>query len=206
LELRVGFYEFFAYTLAGIAYLFAATVVATAGAFFKDPFQLLKELGVAEITLIGIAGYIVGLTLDLIARKLAKRCFKVASEDSALRKLAARVPEAEAFANSYWPLALAELHVEKEHLVAHVDTYKAASILLRNVALAILSAGSALLVLAPFFASKAAYDIVGLGSIAFAIAALHESRRFDEWFYSALWERLIALRRFRASTKPATEE
>ena len=193
MELQVGLYEFFAYTLSGVAYSIAALLFMAARSP-RTAIGLIHGRSTLEALGAAIVCYVAGLLLDPLARVLFRLVYTRTSREVSLQALRTEVPSAVVFENVYWPLLLAELHIEREAMVSHADRYKAASTFLRNAALAF-SAGS-LSTLTLWVRSGAGYRPIALafGLAAAAVLALVESRKFDCWFHASICERLLVIR------------
>jgi len=69
MSIRVGIYDFFAYTIPGILYLITAVYIChTAGLFTVDA-QWLDSISTIEAILFTLIGYVAGLLLDPFAKR-----------------------------------------------------------------------------------------------------------------------------------------
>jgi len=191
-ELRIGLYAFFAYSLSGVAY-FAVGLLMLEGRWPGTIAALAKEWPLPVLLVATALCYFAGLVLDPLARLLFRIFYQRYSKEIAIEGIAKHYPEASSLNQEYWPLLLAELHLSKEGLVELADVYKAASTLLRNIGTAGVAGAAVVLVGLIRAPSQLAFWVAcSLATIAFL--AFRESRKFDSWFYSSICERILVLR------------
>ena len=132
MELRIGLYAFFAYTLSGVGYFSVALTMLWVYDSKLMPF-VGRDWPIPMLLLAVVLCYVAGLLLDPVARTLFRLVFRRSARKAAIEEISRHVPEAAELESMYWPLLLAELHLKRETMVDHADTYKAAAILLRNI-------------------------------------------------------------------------
>lgn len=207
MELRVGLYEFFAYTLAGACYAVAAGAIDVLLYTTPTVFPALAHLSVVQGVAVGVGTYVVGLILDLPARGLLRAVVRRHAQPIVAEELVKSGVLSQKVADTPWELVLSELATLHPSAVRHADSYKAASILLRNAALAASGVTGIALVR---LSSGAVSMLPGLATVTAADAVTFiagwESRKFDKWFYSTLYERLAFLRRYRPVHRQSSSE
>jgi hypothetical protein len=195
MSIRVGLYDFFAYTLPGIFYLaIIGFWLNTIGLSVVD-FSILNGFSLAVLFVIVVAGYITGLLIDPVAYRWM-RLFHIRNRDAAKATF-------DEFTQLYpwvnlnydakdWGILLRAVKSVSLEAAADVEQHNVAFIMLRNISFAfILSLVSSVVY---YFAVLSNFWILILGLVflVLAIVAMRRSRMRRHWFYMAVFEAFTA--------------
>lgn len=197
MSIRIGIYDFFAYTIPGGFYLFTILFFCTNFGVLTVDSQWISGLALDSLTFILIGAAIVGYVLGLILDPLAvvwHRLFKARKISRVVLETFKRShPEYEVkFEADDWPGLLAYLRHENLEVASDIDKHNATCIMLRNVGLNL--SVLALLQLGLFlqFPARPVHVIVGIVLMVLSLLAGQAARKYRLWFYAAIYETIGA--------------
>ena len=207
MSIRVGLYDFFAYTLPGIFYLAILGFWLHSFGLLVIDFSILKDIYWAVLFLVVGAGYIIALLIDPIAygsmRLLYKRNRDVAK--AAYDGFTQRYSWVNLnYDAKDWGILLRAVKSVSMEAAADVEQHNVAFIMLRNIGFAfVLCLISSVIY---FFFILPDLWVLGLGFLflILAILAMRRSNIRRHWFYMAVFEAFAA--HFLLDTQPAREK
>ena len=192
MSIRIGIYDFFAYTIPGTLYLIATVYIChTAGLCTVDR-QWLHSISTVEAILFALVGYVVGLLLDPLAKRwyglFKPKNLSKAMLDEFVRK---HPTFAIKFGGDDWYIVLSHLRRVSDETAYNIERLNATNILLRNVSFL-----SLILILTQVWRMIIQFSWIELIlGIVFAISTLisaKEGVKYTKWFYSSQYESLAA--------------
>ena len=196
MSLQIGIYEFFAYTIPGIIYLFLTGYFLIVGYRIQTVSYTIENIPLPLFLLGLVFAYVVGLLVDPIAKKVWYNKFfrpksglpkLTESVDVIYGEFVAEYGIRTMIHPKYWYPVLIWLHKENPETAASFERFNASRILLRNVsfALVILAISQIIFV----FQYKNYLIAIGIGvvSIVFSLVAGKESAKYHRWFYQGLF-------------------
>jgi hypothetical protein len=195
MSIRISLYDFFAYTLPGVAYLIIFAFWLDAFGVLELDLTTLNSLSLPVVLLLLGAGYLTSLLLDPLAYRWV-RLFQRRNSDAAqaaLEEFLRWHPWVDLrFRAADWGILLRAVRSKSPEAAVDVEQHNVAAIMLRNISL------SLLLVALSFVASFLAYggfdwDLVLAGTFALlSLTAMRRSRQRRRWFYTAVYEAYTA--------------
>jgi hypothetical protein len=195
MSIRVGLYDFFAYTLPGIFYLGIIGFWFNVTGLLVVDLTTLKDFWGAVTFVIVAAGYIIGLLIDSLAyrwmrlfynrnRDATKAAFDEFTKRHSWVKLNYEAKD--------WGILLRAVKSVSLEAAADVEQHNVAFIMLRNISLAFVFSSISSVVY--YFVILSNIWILALGIVFFglAIVALRRSGIRRHWFYMAVFEAFTA--------------
>ena len=138
MSIRVGIYDFFAYTLPGIFYISVSLFSLIVFDVIDIEIYSLADLSVFSLLILVVAGYFVGLLMDYIAyrwvriflggnKEARKKAFNSFHEQHPWLKLDIDSVD--------WSILLHAIKKNSADIASDVEQHNVASILLRNISL-----------------------------------------------------------------------
>lgn len=192
MSIRVGLYDFFAYTIPGSLYLFTVIYLGVVLGWLYIDFQLLNNLSLVQIGGFIALAYITGLTLDTIARYW-HRFFKPKwLSKKVLDDFKAKYAHLDIkFRYGDWGVLLARLRSENIDIASEIERLNVTSIMLRNISLNLIFL--AVLQIFEFIKTNFVWHpVLSVSFIFLSIMAGRESTKFQAWFFSAIFEAVTA--------------
>lgn len=197
MSIRIGLYDFFAYTIPGVFYLLvAATGLALFGVIAIDAIDwaTVTSTSLYVVLLFVGAGYIAGLLLDTIAYRLLRLFYKRNSDAVriALNQTRRQYPWLQIeVQTSEWPMLLRAVKSKSLDAAADVEQHNVTSIMLRNISLGLVIAS----VLACSYwllkERQVLVVIIALVLMGLAFLALRTSKTRRLWFYQGVFDAFI---------------
>ena len=195
MSIRVGLYDFFAYTLPGIFYFaIIGFWLNTVGLLVID-ISALKDFSLLILFAIIGTGYLTGLLIDPLAYRWI-RLFQSRNRDAAkaafdeftLRHTWVNL----GYEAKDWGILLRAVKSVSMEAAADVEQHNVAAIMLRNISLAFVFSFISCIVY--YFVALTNLWVVALGLIFFilAIVAMRRNRIRRHWFYIAVFEAFTA--------------
>jgi len=194
MSIKIGIYEFFAYTIPGIVYLSAGVYFLCAFDKIQLSIQSWKDLPLAIYALLLLAAYILGLLMDPIAKGVWYNRFFVPKDKSRKDADTAEIvydamldkfPEPKIHPR-YWYSMLVYLYKENPELASSIDRFNASRIMLRNVSFALVVSAFVEfvwgLVMQDYLWAVASFALL----LIFAVIAGKESAKYHRWFYQGI--------------------
>lgn len=193
MSITIGIYDFFSYTIPGAIYLFVLFEVYKLLTGSYPPIDLGN---VGHIILGAIASYLLGTTLNPLSRVFwyfPYRAKHVPAQEEYYERIKQRYPEVNIkFNKGQWPLILTHIRKENLGLANFIDRSKAVAVMLRSASLGVML--FAITQGIEFVASgySIIYGATTIFSVLFSLAARHEGREFNRWYYQSIYEYAVA--------------
>ena len=196
MSIRVGLYDFFAYTLPGIFYLGIIVFwLNTAGLLVIDFASIKDAWGAIIFAVIGV-GYILGLLIDDPLAYRWFRLFRGRNRDAAkaaFDEFTQHHPWVNLnYAPQDWGILLRAIKSVSQEAAADVEQHNVAFIMLRNISLAFVFSAISAVVYYFLVFSNLWILVLGVVFSVLAIVALRRSRIRRHWFYMAVFEAFTA--------------
>lgn len=195
MSIRVGLYDFFAYTLPGIFYFAIIGFWLIVFDLLVIDFFALKDLSLVILfTIIG-ASYITGVLIDPLAYRWM-RLFQRRNRDAA-KAAFDEFTQRHTWVNlgydaKDWGILLRAVKSVSMEAAADVEQHNVAAIMLRNISLAFVFSFISCIVYYFVFLSDPWIVILGLIFFILAIVAMRRNRIRRHWFYIAIFEAFTA--------------
>jgi hypothetical protein len=195
MSIRIGLYEFFAYTLPGIFYMVLIGFWLNASGLIRVDFTTLNDLSLPFLLVLVSVGYIIGLLIDAFAYRWI-RLFQSRNRDAAKAAYDEIINRHKwlnlDFDSSDWAILLRAVKSKSLEAAADVEQHNVAAIMLRNISLALILCSVSCLV--AFFVLNSSIWIIVLcvAFFALAILALKRSQVRRHWFYLGVFEAFAA--------------
>ena len=196
MSIRVGIYDFFAYTLPGGFYLLISLFGLAVFGVIKVNLSMLNSLSLFSFLILLVAGYIVGLLLDPVAYKWS-RLFQKRNREAkkfAFEEFHTRHPWMELdFDPADWTIMLFAIKSKSIDIAMDVEQHNVASIMLRNISLG-LAIVSATLLLFFVIVSTNVWNLVLAGFFfSLSFIAIRRCRLRRHWFYMGVFEAFASI-------------
>jgi hypothetical protein len=195
MNLRLGIYEIFSRIIPGGFYIAAiAQLLATLGVITMD-WQSINDLSFGASVAFVVVAYVLGGALDNFALALF-RLFKrpgFSTRSFAAFKEQNRHRWIIDFEGKDWPILLAFIRTKNLDLAGEIDRHNALSIMLRNVGLGLfmmmINFGLQFFLSRNWLFLLATFLLLIVG-----VLILREAVKFRGWFYSTIFETILAYR------------
>lgn len=188
MSIRMGIYDFFAYTIPGglclLAVLYAITIFT--------PLRIdLMQVSIAQVLIFAVASYVVGILVDPLAKFLRFRSKDVLSEvRTEVKRRNTQIDLLEVDLD--WYVLLAYIRYQSMDMATEVERFKATEIMTRNVSFVLLIYA----VLAVVNLMVNGYSIwpvvLALLSLPGFILARKQALRYRKWFFQAIYGTVAA--------------
>ena len=191
MALRIGIYDLFTYTVPG--FIYSSIGFYLLFIFNQFSINLEKLTTVHFLLLCGIA-YLLGIIFDPIADiVLYKLLNRKNYAQIAISDMKNRYPEIKInFKKEHWPVALAYLYKQNIDWGNEIEILRALYKMLRNVSFAFMVFSVTLSISYLSDLSTHSLLLYSIISLVLAIISLLHARKFNKWFYSTLFESVIA--------------
>jgi len=189
MSIALGVYEFFSYILPGILYLYVSN--ETLGLLGLPRINLSQLNNVEAILLLGIAylaGHIMNAVCEFLWRYLGRKQMRLRNlPEISLERLKKKFKGISFdFKKDEWDFLLNRIRQDEPLLSAHLERFKALSLMLRNTALALyIFMGVKIGEYAVNRDLKLLFVAIALGI--FGFWAAQRSKVFDVWFYNGIY-------------------
>lgn len=193
MSIRVGLYDFFAYTVPGVFYLLIGGFAASLFGLLSLTWQTINSLSFTALILLTGAGFVTGYIMDFFADKFADRFRSKGTARAALQQFKSFHPWIEVnFAADDWGILMQSLKQMHPDAAADLEQMNATSMMLRNLSLGFVLL-AVVLVLYFFLVSNVVGNIVlALVCIVVAMVAMRVSTKFRGWFYLGIYSATAA--------------
>jgi len=193
MSLTIGIYDFFAYTLPGVFYLFIIIYLYKIAGVMRVDFQILNNLSILSVIAITAVAYILGLIIDPVAKRWYRLFRKKNASEVVLDRLKENNPHLEIkFQAQDWPILRAYIRREDNSLVSEIERMNVMRIMLRNISLCLAIFAVIQIsqyVIYNFFPLNL---VLGVAFVLASIIAGRESAKFADWFHEGFYEAIIA--------------
>ena len=195
MSVRIGIYDFFAYTVPGIFYILVIIYGLTVFGFTRVDLNMINNISLFSIFVIIGAGYIVGLLLDFIAYQWVKLFIgrNGIARRQAFESFHKHHPWLELnFEVEDWTLLLSALKSKSTEGIMDIEMHNVVSIMLRNISLGLILV-SAIFMMYFVFVNTNLWNLVfTVIAITFSRIAIDRCGMRRRWFYSGIFEAFVA--------------
>lgn len=206
MSIRIGIYDFFAYTIPGGLMLCIALGVLD---MFDVPDVWVKffNLNTLQIFLLIIGCYLTGFVINPVLSKWSHLFEPKPFEQDAFDRFQKRNPDLKVDINPVdWPIWMATIRRESLEMAFEIDRFLAISKMIRGVSLFLLFSGLLALVNVIIARISAWYLPFIVLSFILSVVAVRESIKFKRWFYIVVFETVVSRQKpFTASPKSGKE-
>lgn len=203
MSIRIGIYDFFAYTLPGVLYILIFTYGLTVFGFTQVDLSMLNNISLSSILVLIGAGYLVGLLIDPIALKwvtlfigrngLARRqAFDTFHKQHPWLELNFDVED--------WSLLLFALKSKSTEGVMDLEMHNVASILLRNVSLGLVMISIIFILFFVLVTTNLWNLVLAVVALVLSGIAVDRCKLRRNWFYLGILEAFVAYYMFQAES------
>lgn len=192
MSIRMGIYDFFAYTIPGGLYLLAALYVITR----LKPLNIdLMRVSILQALFFAIASYVVGIILDPLAKYLWYDRFKPEDVLSEVRAEMNRRNDQISFPDVKidWYVLLAYIRHQNMEMAVEIERINATKIMMRNVSFVLLLYAALPLIDLAIYGFSVWQAIVIVVCLLGSILSLKQALKFGAWFYGGIFETVAAL-------------
>ncbi len=195
MSIRIGIYDFFAYTIPGIFYLFILGFWLNISGLVAIDLKTLNNLSLSSLIVLFGASYIVGLLIDPLAYNwmrvflsrnidVTKCVFKEFRDRHSWVVLD--------YDYTDWGILLRAIKSDSLEAATDVEQHNVAAIMLRNISLGLTLSSVSFLLYFSFFCAHIWNLIFCVMLFVLAIVAMRECRKRRRWFYIAIFEAFTA--------------
>ena len=192
MSIRMGIYDFFAYTIPGGLYLLAALYVITR----LTPLNIdLMRASIVQALFFAIASYVIGIVLDPLAKYLWYARFEPEDVLSEVRAEMNKRNDQISFPDVKidWYVLLAYIRRHNMDMAVEIERFKTIEIMMRNVSFALLLYAALPIIDLIAYGYSTWQGLFALGSLLGCILAVKQALKFDKWFYAGIFETVAAL-------------
>lgn len=193
MSIRIGVYDFFAYTIPGGFYLANILYFVIVFNIVNANFQTINDISFTTGIIIAIVAYVAGVIINPITKRWhrllkAKNLAGVALEELKEKRNYSHI----AFQAQDWPVLLAYVRQGNSESTAAIEQNNSIHIMLRGVSLS-LAIFAIIQVFEFVFVRQQIVLIVSIIILlALSLLASQESKKFSRWFYLSIYEAAIA--------------
>jgi hypothetical protein len=193
MNIRIGIYDFFAYTIPGGFYLANIVYFAVAFNYMSITPQLLSNISFTEGVVIIIIAYVIGLMLTPTA-KLWHRVFNAKNPaHMVLKEFKEKRKYTHITFEAYdWPILLAYMRQKDTELTADIEHLNCIHFMLRGVSFSLAILGVTQLLEYFLVGPQTALIVSIICVTVLCILAGQEAKKFNKWFYAGIYEAAIA--------------
>lgn len=194
MSVRIGVYDFFAYTIPGVLYLGIILFALAIFGVVPLTWNSLNDVSFAGLIFLVGAGYALGMLLDVIAEQWSYLFRKRKTPYLMLEKFAHLHQSIQCnFSANDWILLLASIRQASPESAVDAEQHNAISIMLRNLSLAFLLL--AIVFLLYFVVVAGNYWNIGFALLCLIASylAIRRSTMRREWFYESVYQAMAAL-------------
>ena len=200
MSIRIGVYDFFAYTIPGIIHLVFLALAydlidgeTTAFAELAKDVRDVFDSALIGLAVLGSGAYLMGLVFDSIARYWGRLFGRRDPAEWAFDRFKKYNENIEInFTHGNWQVLLASVRAENYDIATLADKYQATHILLRNSSLGMLFIGVIFLIKAIVAGDWLTNIIVSAFLIAISIVCVKKAIVFSMWAYAFIFESFVA--------------
>lgn len=192
MSIRVGIYDFFAYTIPGGLCLLAILYVITR----LTPLNIdLMKISIVQALFFAIASYVFGMILDPLAKLLWYDRFQPKDVASEVRSEVNSRNDRFSFldVNIDWYVLLAYIRYRNMDMAIEIERFKTIEIMMRNISFVLLFSTVIPIIDLLEHGFSNWQGIVVFGSLLGCILSLKQALKFDKWFYAGIFETVAAL-------------
>jgi len=194
-SIRVGLYDFFAFTLPGVFYLLIVGYTLTLFQVAPANYSALNDLSISSFIVLVGAGYITGQLVDPIAYRWMRLFFgpntrqRVWAFNHFQQVHPRLVPN---FEVTDWEILLQMLKAKHPDVASEVEMHNVASIMLRNISLGFMILASVFIAYYLIMAPNIWNLVLATACLVLSYTGLRQSRMKREWFYTGIFNAVAA--------------
>jgi len=193
MSVRIGLYEFFAYTIPGVFYLLIAGFAASIFGLLPITWSTVNDLSLTSLIILTGAGYVCGYLMDFFAYRLARPFRPKATVEATLQSFEKQHPWIRKnFTYSDWGILTHMLKQLPNDSVANLEQLNATSMMMRNIGFGFLLLALVFILYFILVSNALGNVVMALISLAFLAVALQVSKKFREWYYFGIYEAVAA--------------
>lgn len=188
MSISFGVYDFFSYTIPGVLYIFAANELLRV---FSIPNMSVSQLDVSLGSALFwvIIAYVVGQLMDTFGFAWYSLFNKFSAETKAMKDFKRRNANLEIDFNlDDRRILFSVVRHNKPEVAQFIDSFKAVSIMLNNISLALCLFGITELMLIAVDGFSLLLIMNALTAFTLSVVSVKRSRLFNEWHWSAVFE------------------
>jgi hypothetical protein len=195
MSIRVGIYDFFAYTIPGVFYIIILGFWLNVLGIVTLDLQALNSFSLTSMFLIIGAGYILGLLIDQVAYRWV-RLFQSENRE-AVRFAFDEFHESHPwvvlnFEPQDWGILLRAIKSKSMDAAADIEQHNVAAIMFRNFSLGLVLSALACLLYFLLVYQAIANILLAIICLQLSFAAMKRGRIRRHWFYMAIFEGFTA--------------
>lgn len=204
MSIRIGIYDFFAYTIpGGLMLCIVLGVLDTCG--FQEIWAKLFDLNTLQIFLLIIGCYLTGIAINPVLSKWSQLFEPENFEQDVLNRFKKRNPTLPVEINATdWAIWLASIRRESMEMGFEIDRFLAIAKMIRGASIFLLFSGILALINVFIARISAWYLPLVAVLVAFSVITVRESIKFKRWFYLVIYETVVS-RQKPFSSKPEKE-
>lgn len=200
MSIRIGLYDFFAFTIPGIFYLFTAGYLYTTYGIQGINIQALKEFSSLLVVFGAGVAYILGNLLDKTARQWQRFFIPKDTAKKVFEAFKANHPQyIYKFQHTDADVLRSYIKRTDPDTASAIEKNGATRTMFRNISLNFLFLSVIFLIQAITSNNWVTSLLVALGSFTFSIVSGKQGARYDEWYHALTYESIIA-----SSLKPTS--
>ncbi|MEZ4828975.1 MAG: hypothetical protein R3C61_22215 [Bacteroidia bacterium] len=193
MSLKLGIYDFFAYTIPGglvLIILFGTLELSNV----SELISFVGELSFTKLFIFAICAYLNGFIFDSIISKWAKIYQKKDFVGYAFAEFKDKYPKRELRFDPYeYPIWIAGMRRENLDLAIEIDRFMALSKMVRGVAFALQFGGLVIIILSIFTSISLWFILLGIILVFLSIITVNQSKKFHKWYYWVIFETILSL-------------
>lgn len=203
MSIRIGIYDFFAYTIPG-ALMLLIMIGGLDALGIQDVWIKFYNLNTFQVVLSVISCYLAGYVFDPFLAKWSALFELRNFVDDALAQLKKRNLEIETNINAVdWPIWMASIRRESLDLAFEIDRFLAIAKMLRGASIFLLLSGIIILIYVINNRLSPWYLLFSIVSACLSILVVRQSIKYKRWFYFVIFETVISRQEpFNFQSKP----
>jgi len=191
MTIRIGIYDFFAYTIPGAVYLSAVVYLLHTFQVVSIDFAF-ADLSIIHIVVVAFLSYITGFIFDPIPTPLWERLFGLKdTSEKVLDKFKQDHPCLDIkFRGSAWPILLAYIRRESVDVASDIEKFNAIAKMFKNVSFGFFVFSVIWIIQA--LRTNLWPLILALTFLLLSLVAARQGAKFKRWFYSMIYEATVA--------------
>lgn len=192
MSIKIGLYDFFAYTIPGGLFL----LVVLYAVVRLTPLDIdLMQASIVQGLFFAVASYVVGYILDPLAKYLWYARFE--PEDALSKAKADLNSRNDRFSisdvNIHWYVLLAFIRSKNMDMAIEIERFKTTEIMMRNVSFVLLLCAALPLIDLAMYGFSFWQVIVTVGCLLGCFFAMKQALKFGMWFYGGIFGTIAAL-------------
>lgn len=193
MSIKLGIYDFLAYTIPGGLYLLAILYIVIR----LTPLSIdLWQITIIQFFVFTAAAYVLGLIIDPIAKNLWYRRFETKNLlTEVLKELNTRneIIDFPTITAIDWYILLVYIRRHNMEMAVEIERFNAVQIMLRNVSFALLLYAILPIIDLVEYGFSFWQGLIVVSCFVASMVSLKQSIKFDKWFYLGIYETIAGL-------------